>query len=145
MIGYSQVNFLVRHSDGRTTFTIKTYISFEYLCPYSLVPVRACLYSHEYNHCDRTRCRRALNFAELAALSSGSRTQRLETCSFLDRSRKIKKSSSAPNATSTYFTHRPSSADGLARPFTQLNDVVISLVTRPARHVGLVVFRVNKP
>ena len=40
MIGYSQVSFRVRHSDGRTTFTIKTYISFEYLCPYSLVPIR---------------------------------------------------------------------------------------------------------
>ena len=40
MIGYSQVSFRVRHSDGQTTFTIKKYISFEYLCPYSLVPVR---------------------------------------------------------------------------------------------------------
>ncbi|KAM1607955.1 hypothetical protein ACFX1Z_028474 [Malus domestica] len=30
----------VRHSDGRTTFTIKTYIRFEYLCPYTLVLIR---------------------------------------------------------------------------------------------------------
>ncbi|KAM2227909.1 hypothetical protein ACFXTI_014669 [Malus domestica] len=40
MIGYSQVGFRVRHSDGRTTFTIKTYIRFEYLCPYTLVSIR---------------------------------------------------------------------------------------------------------
>ena len=40
MIGYSQVSFRVRHSDGRTTFTIKTYITFEYLCPYTLVSIR---------------------------------------------------------------------------------------------------------
>ncbi|TQD73896.1 hypothetical protein C1H46_040598 [Malus baccata] len=40
MIGYSQVHFKVQHSDGRTTFIIKKFISFEYLCPYSLVLVR---------------------------------------------------------------------------------------------------------
>ncbi|TQD95496.1 hypothetical protein C1H46_018908 [Malus baccata] len=40
MIGYSQVGFRVRRSDGRTTFTIKTYIRFEYLCPYTLVSIR---------------------------------------------------------------------------------------------------------
>ena len=40
MIGYSQMSFRVRHSDGRTTFTIKTYITVEYLCPYSLVSIR---------------------------------------------------------------------------------------------------------
>ena len=40
MIGYSQVSFRVRHSDGRTTFTVKTYICFEYLCPYTLVSIR---------------------------------------------------------------------------------------------------------
>ena len=40
MIGYSQVSFRVRHSDGRTTFTIKTYICFEYLCPYTFVSIR---------------------------------------------------------------------------------------------------------
>ena len=40
MIGYSQVSFRVRHSDGRTMFTIKTYITFEYLCLYSLVSIR---------------------------------------------------------------------------------------------------------
>ncbi|KAM1006398.1 hypothetical protein ACFX2A_003158 [Malus domestica] len=30
----------VRHSNGRTTFTVKTYIHFEYLCPYTLVSIR---------------------------------------------------------------------------------------------------------
>ncbi|KAM2105815.1 hypothetical protein ACFX1R_016278 [Malus domestica] len=30
----------VRHFDGRTTFTVKTYIRFEYLCPYTLVSIR---------------------------------------------------------------------------------------------------------
>ena len=40
MIGYSQVGFKVRHSDGQTTFTVKTYICFEYLCPYTLVSIR---------------------------------------------------------------------------------------------------------
>ena len=40
MIGYSQVGFRVRHSDGRTTFTVKTYICFEYVCPYTLVSIR---------------------------------------------------------------------------------------------------------
>ena len=40
MIGFSQVSFRVRHTDARTTFTIKTYITFEYLCPYSLVLIR---------------------------------------------------------------------------------------------------------
>ncbi|TQE00224.1 hypothetical protein C1H46_014142 [Malus baccata] len=40
MIGYSQVGFRVRYSDGRTMFTIKTYIRFEYLCPYTLVSIR---------------------------------------------------------------------------------------------------------
>ena len=40
MIGYSQVGFRVRHSDGRTTFTDKTYICFEYMCPFTLVSIR---------------------------------------------------------------------------------------------------------
>ena len=40
MIGYSQIGFRVRHSDGRTTFTVKTNICFEYLCPYTLVSIR---------------------------------------------------------------------------------------------------------
>ncbi|KAM1133795.1 hypothetical protein ACFX19_043711 [Malus domestica] len=40
MIGYFQVGFRVRHFDGRTTFTVKTYIRFEYLCPYTLVLIR---------------------------------------------------------------------------------------------------------
>ena len=40
MIGYSQVSFRVRHSDGRTTFTVETHIYFEYLCPYTLVSIR---------------------------------------------------------------------------------------------------------
>ena len=39
MIGYSHVGFRVRHSNGRTTFTVKTYICFEYLCPYTLVSI----------------------------------------------------------------------------------------------------------
>ena len=39
MIEYSHVGFRVRHSDGRTTFTVKTYICFEYLCPYTLVSI----------------------------------------------------------------------------------------------------------
>ena len=59
MIGYLQVSFKVWHSDGRTTFTVKTYICFEYLCPYTLVSIR-----------------RAYTFTRLSALSSGSRTQR---------------------------------------------------------------------
>ena len=40
MIAYSQVGFRVRHLDGRTTFVIKTFIRFEYLCPYTLVSIR---------------------------------------------------------------------------------------------------------
>lgn len=39
MIKYLQVTFKVRHSDDRTTFTIMTLISFEYVCPYSLIQV----------------------------------------------------------------------------------------------------------
>ena len=40
MIGYSQVGFRVWHFDDRTTFTVKTYIRFEYLCPYTSVSIR---------------------------------------------------------------------------------------------------------
>ena len=40
MIGYSYVGFRVRHSDGRTTFIDKTYICFEYMCPFTLVSIR---------------------------------------------------------------------------------------------------------
>lgn len=38
MIGYSQVHFAVWHLDSRTTFAIKTLISFEYM--YSLIPIQ---------------------------------------------------------------------------------------------------------
>ena len=40
MIVYSQVGFRVRHSDSQTMFVIKTFIRFEYLCPYTLVSIR---------------------------------------------------------------------------------------------------------
>lgn len=39
MIGYSQMPIKVWHSYGRTTFTVKKFIYFEYLCTYSLVPI----------------------------------------------------------------------------------------------------------
>lgn len=39
MIKYLQVTFKVRHSDDRTTFTITTLISFEYVCPYNQIQV----------------------------------------------------------------------------------------------------------
>lgn len=40
MIGYLQVQYRIWHSDDRTTFTIKTLISFEYLCSYNLIPIQ---------------------------------------------------------------------------------------------------------
>ena len=39
MIGYSRVSFGVQRSEGRTTFTVKKYTCFEYLCPYTLVSI----------------------------------------------------------------------------------------------------------
>lgn len=53
MIGYSQVHLRVQHSDGRTTFTIKTLIYFGYLCHYNLILI-LCTYfgylSRSYSH-----------------------------------------------------------------------------------------------
>lgn len=43
MIDYSQVQSSVRHLDSQTIVTIKTFISFEYPCPYILIPIR-CTY-----------------------------------------------------------------------------------------------------
>ncbi|KAM1686988.1 hypothetical protein FF1_034748 [Malus domestica] len=74
MIGYSQVGFRVRHSDGRTTFTIKTYICFEYLCPYTLVSIR-----REFT---------LTNNITVTESDDDDSTQEAETRSFLGRNRK---------------------------------------------------------
>ena len=113
MIGYSQIGFRVRHLDGRTTFTVKTYICFRVPVPLYIGVDSACLYFHKYNHGGRSR--RFVNFAELAALSSVSRIQRpryVPSSVAVARSR-----SQSCNATQhQHFTHRPSSAVELARP-----------------------------
>ncbi|KAM2960624.1 hypothetical protein FF1_030293 [Malus domestica] len=69
MIGYSQVGFRVRHSDGQTTFTIKTYICFEYFCPYTLVSIR-----HEFT---------LTNNITVTESDADDSTQEVETRSFL--------------------------------------------------------------
>ncbi|KAM2122656.1 hypothetical protein ACFX1Q_020306 [Malus domestica] len=69
MIGYSQVGFRVRHSDGRTTFTIKTYICFEYLCPYTPVSIR-----REFT---------LTNSITVTESDDDDSAQEVETCSFL--------------------------------------------------------------
>ncbi|KAB2599860.1 hypothetical protein D8674_010131 [Pyrus ussuriensis x Pyrus communis] len=103
----------------------------------------ACLYSYEYNHSGRIRLRRVVNSAELVALSSGYRIQRPRA--FLPRSQsQDTEVNSALNATASNFTPQPSSADELARPAFNRRTVVSSLVIRPARHVGSVIFRVNR-
>ncbi|KAM1546979.1 hypothetical protein ACFX10_047136 [Malus domestica] len=74
-----------------------------------------CLYSHEHNHRVGIRRRRFMNFAELVALSLGSRTQRSRV--FLPRSQsQDREVSRALNATLTNFTPWSSLADELARP-----------------------------
>ncbi|KAB2627970.1 hypothetical protein D8674_032765 [Pyrus ussuriensis x Pyrus communis] len=103
----------------------------------------ACLYSYEYNHSGRIRLRRVVNSVELVALSSGSRIQRPRA--FLPRSQsQDTEVNSALNATASNFTPRPSSADELARPAFNRRTLVSSLVIRPARHVGSVIFVVNR-
>ncbi|KAM1097231.1 hypothetical protein ACFX19_014910 [Malus domestica] len=74
MIGYCQVGFRVRHSDGRTTFTIKTHICFKYLCTYTLVSIR-----REFT---------ITNTITVTESNDDDSTQEAETCSFLDRNRK---------------------------------------------------------
>ena len=76
MIGYSQVSFRVRHSDGRTTFTIKTYIYFEYLCPYTLVSIRCGYTFTNIITVTEFSTNGSWTSQRLAALSSGSRTWR---------------------------------------------------------------------
>ncbi|KAM1097537.1 hypothetical protein ACFX19_015180 [Malus domestica] len=78
MIGYSQVGFRVRHFDGRTTFTVKTYIRFEYLCPYTLVSIR-----REFT---------MTNTIPVTETNDDDLTQETEMCSFLGRNRKTQKS-----------------------------------------------------
>ncbi|KAM2091916.1 hypothetical protein ACFX1T_030342 [Malus domestica] len=82
MIGYSQVGFRVRHSDGRTTFTIKTYICFEYLCPYILVSIR-----REFT---------LTNNITVTESDDDDSTQEAEMRSFLGRNRKTQKSAAYP-------------------------------------------------
>ncbi|KAM2566230.1 hypothetical protein TB1_008766 [Malus domestica] len=92
----------VRHSDGRTTFIVKTHICFEYLCPYTLVSIRReftltnTITVVESNDDDSPR--RVPSSAAIARRRSQPRTQR-----------NINK-----------FTPRSSSVDELARPaFTE--------------------------
>ncbi|RXH70076.1 hypothetical protein DVH24_007332, partial [Malus domestica] len=93
----------------------------------------------------KSRSRRIFEslLAEVISLAFSVKNPKAETCSFLGRSREIQKSAAHP----TQHQHilllsRARSTSWHAR--IQPNDVVSSLVTRPTRHVGLVVFRVNR-
>ena len=79
---------------------------------------------------------------KLAALSSGFRTRRprpvpSSAAVVISRSQQL-----AQRDINTFYS--PTELDRrVGTPHTQLKDVVSSLVTRHARHVGLVVFKVN--
>ncbi|TQE00840.1 hypothetical protein C1H46_013550 [Malus baccata] len=83
-----------------------------------------------------------MNFVKLAALSSSSRTRRprrVPSSAAVIRSRSQQRVQRHMNT----FYSPAELGRRVGTPRTQSKDVVSSLVTRSACHVGLVVFRVN--